>query len=147
LLIADETTTALDSIRQTQILELLRSLAAKREMAVMMITHDISIVGTLADRTLVFLEGRVVETAPTSALLEKPRHPYSERLVGILTGEPLAAAAGRPRGSDEDGSRGCCYADRCPIVEDDCRSTSPDLLPVGEFHSVRCPPRARNGRS
>jgi peptide/nickel transport system ATP-binding protein len=140
LLIADETTTALDSIRQAQILELLRELAATREMAVLMITHDISIVGALAGRTLVFLDGRVIEAGPTSVLLEQPRHPYSERLVGRVPAEPSA-------GSRAVDSRGCCYADRCPFAEDECWNTPPDLLPLGEFHQVRCPPRVRNGRS
>jgi oligopeptide/dipeptide ABC transporter ATP-binding protein len=140
LLIADETTTALDSIRQAQILELLRELAATREMAVLMITHDISIVGALAGRTLVFLDGRVIEAGPTSALLEQPRHPYSERLIGRAPAELSAACDGVD-------SRGCCYADRCPVAEDECWNTPPDLLSIGEFHEVRCPPRVRNGRS
>ena len=142
LLIADETTTALDSIRRAQILELLKSLAAKREMAVMMITHDISIVGTVAERSLVFLNGQVVEEAPTSILLENSRHPYSACLVGTLPTEPFQAAGGR-----ENDPTGCSYADRCPFAEDDCRNTPPALLPIDESHAVRCPPRARNGRS
>jgi oligopeptide/dipeptide ABC transporter ATP-binding protein len=140
LLIADEITTALDSIRQAQILELLRDLATKRRMAIVVITHDISIVGTLAQRILVFLEGRVVEAGPTSAVLESPRHPYTERLVGN-------PAAEHPAIGGDNSSLGCCYADRCPLAEDRCWQTPPDLLPLGEFHEVRCPPRARNGQS
>ena len=81
LLIADEPTTALDVTIQAQILTLLRELQAKFGMALLLITHDLAIVRKMAERVCVMQGGRIVEAGPTRDVLERPRHPYTQRLV------------------------------------------------------------------
>ncbi|WP_374446436.1 ABC transporter ATP-binding protein [Stella sp.] len=84
LLIADEPTTALDVTTQAQILELLRAIQAARAMAVMLITHDIGVVREMADRVAVMQEGRVVESGDAADVLDRPRHPYTQRLLAAV---------------------------------------------------------------
>jgi microcin C transport system ATP-binding protein len=81
LLIADEPTTALDVTIQAQILKLLKDLQAKFGMAVLMITHDLSIVEKMADRTCVMTQGEIVEQGPTASIFAAPKHPYTKRLM------------------------------------------------------------------
>jgi microcin C transport system ATP-binding protein len=88
LLIADEPTTALDVTVQKQVLELLRELKQKLGMAILLITHDLSIVRRYADQVVVMEHGKVVESAPTETLFETPRHPYTRKL---LEAEPPAS--------------------------------------------------------
>jgi microcin C transport system ATP-binding protein len=97
LLIADEPTTALDVTIQAQILTLLKTLQASLGMALLLITHDLTIVRKIADRTCIMTEGEIVEAGPTAAIFEAPRHPYTQRLLAAQPrGEPLAAAADAP---------------------------------------------------
>ncbi|WP_150913387.1 ABC transporter ATP-binding protein [Marinobacter halotolerans] len=88
LLIADEPTTALDVTVQKQVLELLRDLQNKLGMAILLITHDLSIVRRYADQVVVMEQGKVVETAPTETLFQNPEHPYTRKL---LDAEPPAS--------------------------------------------------------
>ena len=81
LLIADEPTTALDVTIQAQILNLLKELKAKLGMAVLLITHDLTVVEKMADRTCVMTAGEIVEQGPTTAIFASPRHPYTKRLM------------------------------------------------------------------
>jgi microcin C transport system ATP-binding protein len=81
LLIADEPTTALDVTIQAQILKLLKDLQAKFGMAVLMITHDLTIVEKMADRTCVMTQGEIVEQGPTASIFAAPKHPYTKRLM------------------------------------------------------------------
>ena len=100
LLIADEPTTALDVTVQAQILELLRSLARERGMALLLITHDLGVVRELCERAIVLYAGRVVEEAPVADLLAAPRHPYTAGLgasiPSIAARRPAAADPGPP---------------------------------------------------
>ena len=84
LLIADEPTTALDVTIQAQILELLRTLQAETRMSIIIITHDLGVVGRLADYVYVMYAGRIVEQAPTEALFATPLHPYTQGLMHCL---------------------------------------------------------------
>jgi len=84
LLIADEPTTALDVTVQAQILALIRSLQAEFDMAVVFITHDMSVVAEVSDRTLVMRHGDLVESAPTEELFASPGHPYTKALLGAV---------------------------------------------------------------
>jgi ABC-type dipeptide/oligopeptide/nickel transport system ATPase component len=93
LLIADEPTTALDVTIQAQILELIRALKASHSLGVLLITHDLALVANHADHIVVMYAGRVVESGPASAVLARPRHPYTR---GLLDATP-AIADDRPR--------------------------------------------------
>ena len=97
LLIADEPTTALDVTIQAQILTLLKELRAKFGMALLLITHDLTIVRKMADRVCMMTEGEIVEAGPTAQIFEHPRHPYTRRLLAAQPrGGPLAAATEAP---------------------------------------------------
>ena len=97
LLIADEPTTALDVTVQAQILELLRSLTARFDMALLLITHDLSIVRKMADHTVVMHDGRVVEQGATKAVFESPQDEYTRRLIDAEPGgEPVPANPAAP---------------------------------------------------
>src|ERR1700749_4803046 len=97
LLIADEPTTALDVTIQAQILELLDELRKQRELAVLLITHDLGVVAQVGDRVAVRYSGRKVEEAPVKALFRRPLHPYTKGLLGSVPRLRLPAAEGGPR--------------------------------------------------
>ena len=121
LLIADEPTTALDVTIQAQILELLDELRKQRELAVLLITHDLGVVAEVADRVAVMYTGRIVEESPVDELFARPKHPYTEgllRSVPKLTSEHVAR---KERLETIDGTvprptdlpPGCHFAPRC----------------------------------
>jgi microcin C transport system ATP-binding protein len=95
LLIADEPTTAVDVTIQAQLLELLATLRSRLGMAMLFITHDLGIVRRIADRVCVMQGGRIVESGPTASILERPQHPYTQRLLAAEPhGRPSPAPAG-----------------------------------------------------
>ena len=145
LLIADEPTTALDVTIQAQILDLLKELKQKIGMSVLLITHNLGIVGDLADNVAVMYAGRIVEYAPAAALLRKPLHPYT---IALMRSIPrLGARAERLRaipGSVPNPARlpaGCKFAPRCDRAQDDCLlDPEPRLAEAGDnTRHVRCP--------
>lgn len=143
LLIADEPTTALDVTIQAQILDLLRDLKHRLGMAILLITHNLGIVGDIADRVAVMYAGQIVELAPARALLQQPRHPYTRALMASVpklrgAAQRLTAIPGNvPR--LEDFPPGCRFAPRCPIAKAECSQTAPELIEVTKHHWVRCP--------
>jgi peptide/nickel transport system ATP-binding protein len=132
LLIADEPTTALDVTVQAQILELLARLQAERGMAIVLITHDLGIVAELADEVAVMYAGRIVEQAPTQAIFDAPRHPYTWGLLQSIPrlehprSEELVAIAGLPPSLINPPS-GCRFHPRCPYVREAHRRVDPPL--------------------
>jgi len=142
LLIADEPTTALDVTIQAQILELLARLKRELGMSLLLITHDLGIVGGLADRVAVMYAGQIVETASARELLIRPLHPYTQALLKSVP--RLGEAAQRLtsiRGSVPSPGTfptGCRFHPRCPNARHDCRVRSPDLLEAEPGHDVRC---------
>jgi microcin C transport system ATP-binding protein len=97
LLIADEPTTAVDVTIQAQLLKLLRELKDRLGMAMLMITHDLGIVRKMADRVCVMTAGEIVEQGPTEEIFERPRHPYTQKLLAAEPkGEPIAADPAAP---------------------------------------------------
>jgi microcin C transport system ATP-binding protein len=97
ILIADEPTTALDVTIQAQILELMRDLRDRLDMALLLITHDLTIVKKMADRVCVMSQGEIVEAAPRDELFANPRHPYTRRLLAAEPkGRPEPPPAGAP---------------------------------------------------
>lgn len=140
LLIADEPTTALDVTIQAQILELLQSLRKERQMAVLLITHDLSIISEQAKRCAIMYAGRIVELTYTDELFRRPMHPYT---IGLL--ESLPVVRGIPlkpiRGSvpsAEGLPKGCKFFDRCPKAKDICNLQEPELKEASKDHFVRC---------
>lgn len=142
VLIADEPTTALDADRQDEIVALIRDLQAERGLAVVFITHDLSLVRDAADEVAVMYLGRFVETAPVDALLDEPRHPYTAQLLGSLPSlhtrrRRLPTVSGTVP-SPTDDLHGCSFAARCHSVESRCREAVPRLAEAAPHHRVRC---------
>jgi oligopeptide/dipeptide ABC transporter ATP-binding protein len=143
LLVADEPTTALDVTIQAQILDLLKDLKKQIGMSILLITHNLGIVGDLADNVCVMYAGRVVEQSPAAELLKRPLHPYT---VALMRSIPrLGARADRLQsipGNVPNAARlpaGCKFAPRCDRVQPDCsRDPEPTLLDVNG-RQVRCP--------
>lgn len=139
LLIADEPTTALDVTIQAQILALLKRLASRRGMAMLLITHDLGVVAAMAARVLVMYAGRIVEEGPATQILSAPRHPYTRNLIDAA--EPsaegqLTAIPGAPPRLDMR-PPGCAYAPRCQNATNRCRAERPRLTRIGRG-SVAC---------
>ncbi|HSE31640.1 MAG TPA: ABC transporter ATP-binding protein [Pyrinomonadaceae bacterium] len=146
LLIADEPTTALDVTIQAQILELLNELRKQRELAVLLITHDLGVVAEVADRVAVMYTGRIVEESPVDELFARPKHPYTEgllRSVPKLTSEFVAkkdrletieGVVPRPT----DLPPGCHFAPRCPHRMPRCVDEAIPLYALDGDVKVRC---------
>jgi len=141
LLIADEPTTALDVTIQGEILDLLRDLKARLNLALLLITHDLGVVATTADRVAVMYAGRIVEQALVRELFETPKHPYTRGLLASIPGRgpgqrlcPIAGAvpdlAALPQG--------CAFAPRCPNRFAPCDAARPDAYEVAPGHTARC---------
>jgi peptide/nickel transport system ATP-binding protein len=143
LLVADEPTTALDVTIQAQILDLLRDLKQRLGMAILLITHNLGIVGDLADRVAVMYAGQIVELSPARELLRRPLHPYTRALMASVPklrgdAERLAAIPGNvPRPGDFP--PGCRFAPRCPLAQPECAKKIPELAEVEPGRHVRCP--------
>jgi oligopeptide/dipeptide ABC transporter ATP-binding protein len=143
LVIADEPTSALDVSVQARILELLRDLRAETGISIVLISHDLAVVASLADRVVVMYAGRVVESAPTEDLMRKPLHPYSSLLIQCVPDlrRPRAGrmpfVPGQTPGAGEP-DRGCAFAPRCPRSTERCASERPALVNVGSGAEVAC---------
>ena len=140
LLIADEPTTALDVTVQKQVLALINDLVGRLGLTLLLISHDLGVIGATCRRIVVMYAGTIVEDAPAAALFADPRHPYTH---GLLAAVPdLARPAHRPRGIPgsipalRDPPPGCRYHPRCPLVMPVCRRERPTLR-AGD-HRVAC---------
>jgi peptide/nickel transport system ATP-binding protein len=142
LLIADEPTTALDVTIQAQVLILIRELALKNQLAILFITHDLSVVATLCDRVAVMYAGSIVESGDVVDVFENPAHPYTRKLLQTVP------AIGKNKGRLEfipgqvpDMSNlpsGCAFQARCESVMDKCRTESPAAIELNNSHKVVC---------
>ena len=139
LLIADEATTALDVMVQARILMLLAGLARDRNLAVLLVTHDLGVAARQSDRVCVLYAGRTVETAATADFFASPRHPYSAALIQSMPSlhrpEPAPAL---PEIMPAPGARppGCSFAPRCPQAVARCRTVRPTL--AGDGAAAAC---------
>lgn len=141
LLIADEPTTALDVTIEAKILKLLKDIQEDLEMSIIMITHDLGVVGQMADRVLVMYMGQVVEFSEVENIFYNPKHPYTK---GLLNSIPLISPQKKKlnpiEGSVPDpreAPKGCLFSSRCPEVMDICKKTPPDIE-VDGGHVVKC---------
>src|SRR5690606_31722619 len=136
LIVADEPTTALDVSIQAQIIDLLKSLCLEHGTAVMLITHDMGVIAEKADRVAVRYAGRVVEIGPVKRVIQAPRHPYTQGLMGSIPSiqgkaEFLAQIDGSmPRLNAIP--PGCAFHPRCPHRMPRCTQERPELLPAGD---------------
>jgi oligopeptide/dipeptide ABC transporter ATP-binding protein len=135
LLIADEPTTALDVTVQAGILRLLDRLRREGGLSVVLITHDLGVLSSIADRVSIFYAGRVVESGEREAVLQRPRHPYTRALLDALphpeapADTPLVAIRGTPP-SPARVPPGCAFHPRCPFAVESCTTEVPPLLAV-----------------
>ncbi len=136
VLIADEPTTALDVTVQAQILDLLAKLQDRHGMALLLITHDLGVIAEVCDRVVVMYGGQIVETGTTQDILTRPEHPYTQGLLASLPGSgdrdvrlnPIPGTVPSP----VNWPAGCRFRDRCPVVEERCAESVPELLPLSE---------------
>ena len=141
LIIADEPTTALDVTIQAQILELLKDLRRRLDMALLLITRDLGVVAGLADRVAVMYGGRIVEQAPATDIFARATHPYTQALLKAipLLDRPVTRLAAIP-GAVPPATAwppGCRFHPRCPHAWDRCQ-TEPGLLDVSPKQQARC---------
>ncbi|HKP43349.1 ABC transporter ATP-binding protein [Mycobacterium sp.] len=143
VLIADEPTTALDVTVQAQILRLIDELNRDRDLAVVLITHDLGVVAEVADRVLVMYAGQIVEDATLDEIFYDPQHPYTWGLLGSLTrldqprGDRLRQITGQPP-SLLAPPPGCRFAPRCPYVFEKCHELPTLEARAGGAHLDRC---------
>jgi oligopeptide transport system ATP-binding protein len=142
LLIADEPTTALDVTVQAQIMDLLAEIQAERNMALILITHDLGVVAEVADRLAVMYAGRIVETGDAATIYSRPGHPYTRALLDSIPrldqkGEQLDSIAGLPP-SLTNIPPGCPFHPRCPMVIDTCREVVPEYVLFDRGHQSAC---------
>lgn len=153
LLIADEPTTALDVTVQAGILRLLDRLRREKEMAVVMITHDLGVMSAVAEGLSVMYAGRVIEQGDARQLLQRPGHPYTRGLLGALPHPEAGDAESTLRtipgipASPLDPPSGCAFHPRCTLAIDECRERIPVLIPSGEDQRVACPVTTAEERS
>ncbi|MCE5341611.1 MAG: ATP-binding cassette domain-containing protein [Planctomycetaceae bacterium] len=140
LVICDEPVSALDVSIQSQILNLLKDLQEQFNLTYLFIAHDLSVVQFISDMVAVMYLGKIVEIAPSTALYEKPLHPYTKLLLNAIpmpvperkkhTGQMIAGGENCPNG--------CPFAPRCPLADAGCRQSAPPLKEVETGHSAAC---------
>ena len=144
LIVADEPVSALDVSVQAQIVNLFMDLQAKLGLTYVFVAHDLSVVRQIATRTAVMYLGTMVELGETDRVLHSPSHPYTAALISAVP-EPdpdgnmkqRVVLKGDPP-SPTNPPSGCRFHTRCPVAQPLCKEKVPELLPIGENHSVAC---------
>jgi len=142
ILIADEPTTAVDVTIRAQIVHMLHELKIRRNMSIIFITHDLSLVSEVGDRAAVVYAGKVIEIAPVEHILSKPAHPYTIGLISCLP--DISADLKRLpsiRGNTPnpiDIPAGCPFHPRCPSVMDICHTVEPEMLTISSVQRAAC---------
>lgn len=142
VLVADEPTTSLDVTIQREVMNLIDQLRRDLGLAVLLISHDLGVVGQRCDRLLVMYAGELVETGPTAQVLSQPLHPYVEGLIGCIPERALATGRLAPLPGQvpppDAVVSGCRFADRCAIAIPECREAPIPLDAAAGGRSVRC---------
>ena len=141
-LIADEPVTALDVIIQAQILNLIKDLQEKLHLSIMLITHDLSVLADICDKTAIMYAGKIVESSDITTIFKRPAHPYTQLLIRSfpsLRGEmrELVTIPGAPPKLINPPS-GCRFHLRCPYAKAICRKEEPQYMAIQEGHYVAC---------
>lgn len=143
LLIADEPTTALDVTIQAQIIDLLDDIRKKTGTAIVLITHDLGVVASLADRIAVMYAGKVVETGAAKDIFYNPSHPYTVALLNSLPkhdtnkSDKLSSIPGTPPDL-LDPPKGCAFASRCEKCMKICQNKQPPIFKLNDGHEASC---------
>jgi peptide/nickel transport system ATP-binding protein len=144
VLIADEPTTALDVMVQAQVLDLLQRLQRERNLAVLFITHDLSVLTYVCDNLAVMYAGRIVEEGRSGVVFEDPQHPYTRALAAAFPTIGDRSSRMHPSGLDGDPPdpqhipSGCPFHLRCDVVEERCESVDVRLSPAGPGRRAAC---------
>ncbi len=149
LLLADEPTTALDVTIQAQVLDLINDLRKKFNTSMLLITHDLGVVGEVCDKVAVIYAGQIVEYGDKVSLYDHPTHPYTEGLFNSLPDlekdvERLTPIEGMP----PDPTRlpeGCMFHPRCPYATEECKKGQIELFEAAPGHFSRCLKNDRKG--
>lgn len=140
ILIADEPTTALDVTIQAQIMSLLKDIQKNKNTSILLITHDLALVGENSDNVSVMYAGRIVETAPSKEFFANPKHPYTQALLRSLPSNKnskLETIQGQPPTILQDIS-GCRFHPRCEKCIEICTEKIPTLDNIAENHCCAC---------
>ena len=142
IIIGDEPTTALDVMVQAQILQLLEELRHKLGLSLILITHDLSVIAETCDRVMVMYAGRVAEEGPTRTIFARPRHPYTQMLLGAFPNihadrRTLGTIPGSPPDL-RDPPAGCRFHPRCPLAMEICRVEQPPEITFDDGVRVAC---------
>ncbi len=141
LIVLDEPTTGLDVSTQEHVLETVRQMCQNYRCAAVYISHDMAVIAELADRIAVMYSGRIVEAGSTADVLARPRHPYTRRLLlavpDLEARRPMVGIPGHAP-SPLARPRGCAFAPRCSLADDDCTIAVPEAREVSPRHAVRC---------
>ncbi|HJS48696.1 MAG TPA: ABC transporter ATP-binding protein [Gaiellaceae bacterium] len=144
ILIADEPTTALDVMVQAQVLELLERLQRELALSMIFITHDLSMLSHVCQRTVVMYAGRIVEEGPADEVFARARHPYTEALAGAfpLIGDQAYRMNPSGLAGDPPDPRalpsGCPFHPRCAVVQPECPGLDVELWPAGDGRRAAC---------
>jgi peptide/nickel transport system ATP-binding protein len=144
LVVADEPTTALDVMVQAQVLKLLTRLQRELGLAMLFITHDLSVLVEVADRLAIMYAGKIVEEGPAQSVFFQPEHPYTKSLAASFPqiGDPRFRRAPTGLGGDPPDPQhipgGCPFHPRCPDVFKPCPDVVPSLFPVAEGRRAAC---------
>ncbi len=141
LLIADEPTTALDVTIEAQILALIKQLQDELGMSLMIITHNLGVIGEMSDQVVVMYMGKIVEEAPLAELFNDPQHPYTQALFRSIPRigrkdrlVPITGSVPNPYRIP----KGCSFAPRCAHAMSVCRVEEPPMYALAEEHSAKC---------
>jgi peptide/nickel transport system ATP-binding protein len=144
LVIADEPTTALDVMVQAQVLQLLKSLQRELGLAMLFITHDLSVLVEVADRIAIMYAGRIIEEGPAESVFHEPAHPYTKALAGAFPEIGDIRFRGKPSGLGGDPPdpqhvpSGCPFHPRCAEAIDVCPTLDVELWSAGEGRRAAC---------
>jgi peptide/nickel transport system ATP-binding protein len=144
LIIADEPTTALDVMVQAQVLKLLNELQHEMGLAMLFITHDLSVLVEVCDHLAIMYAGKIVEEGPSGPVFANPAHPYTKALaaafpaIGDLRFRKAPSGLGGDPPQPDAIPAGCSFHPRCPVAFDECPTVIPDLYEAGERRRAAC---------